>query len=594
MDGKGVGAVGMAALVGATAALGQVTVVEDAANVGLSATHSPEPDGFPGNQERMTGGVAIGDFNRDGLQDIYWVSGGLIPDKLFINNGDGTFSDEALAWGLNELHCGNAASVADYDGDGWPDIYVSSFGSPKNFEGLPGENRLYRNIGGSSFTETVESAGVNYNSPTVANAYGSAWGDIDLDGDLDLMVTAWRTTPLGEDPPMSDGNRLFENNGDGTFTDITDTALDANIYFTRGFQPVFVDMNEDLYPELLVAADFLTSKYYVNNGDNTFTDITAASGTGLDENGMGTAIGDFNRDGLFDWYVSSIYLDTPPAGYDRGNMFYVGQGNDFYIESAEAAGVDDGGWSWGATAMDLDHDGYEEIVVVNGWDSGSGEFLGERAKLFYNNGDMTFTEIALAAGLDSIGLGRCVVQFDAENDGDIDLLITNKLAALEFYRNETGEAASGTSGNWLRILFDTYNNPLMPPDGFNVRVEATTVDGTQHRYMSAAPSYLGTGEQAIHFGLDAATEADLVIRWPRGQVSSMTGVAANQQLTIEAPPLGDVNGDFTVGTADLLDLLSNWGPVVDQVGMAADLNADGVISTSDLLDQLDNWGETSN
>ena len=562
-----------------TVSCGQVTLTDQTASSNIKATYVPAANGIPDMQERMTGGMAVGDFNNDGHQDLYWVSGGTIPDKLFINNGDGTFTDMAAAWQLTALHCGNGASVADFNGDGWLDIYVTSFGPPDVPGGIPGQHRLYRNNGNNTFTNVAESAGVQFSSPLVPGGYGSAWGDYDLDGDLDLFVASWMYA--------ADGNRLYRNNGDETFTDVTVLALGSSIDGVRGFQPAFVDMDGDLYPEILLSADYATSRYYVNNRNGTFTDYTERSGTGMDDYGMGQTVGDFNNDGLLDWYVTSIFLDVPLNGNNPGSMLYLNLGNHRYLETSAIAGTVDGGWGWGTVALDLDHDGWQDILEVNGWcPSKKSQFCDERGKLFYNDGESgTFSEIAFEARFDTTERGRPIVYLDVDRDGDLDVVVGNRDAATEFYRNDTPAI-----GNWLRISFDTSTNPLIAPNGFGTRVTATVGKKLYCRYMSASPSYLATSELTVHFGLGTAPVVDdLLIQWTRGNVTRITNVPVNQHLTISAPVLGDLDGDGSIGILDFLDLLAWWGPVDGPQGLRADLDNNGSVDINDLEQLLASW-----
>ena len=201
---------------------------------GLIASYSP------GNVHGFHGGGAVGDFNRDTFPDVFYPAGGNSPDKLFINNGDGTFTDQAVAWGIDESHRSTAAAVGDYNRDGLLDIYVTSLGPDTGNQ--TGYHKLYRNNGDDTFTDVAVAAGVNQSSATSADGWGAAWGDYDLDGDLDLAVAGWST---------NDGNRLFRNNNDGTFTDVTDSVGLASLAGTNGFAPRFVDMDGDRYPEII-------------------------------------------------------------------------------------------------------------------------------------------------------------------------------------------------------------------------------------------------------------------------------------------------------------------------------------------------------
>lgn len=574
-----------AALVGA-AAHGQVTLTEWTGPSGLTALHQPDGPGIPGAQEWMTGGVGIGDFNADGCMDIFWVGGGDVPDMLFINacDGSGTFTDRAAAWQLTDLHCGNAVAVGDYDADGLTDIYVTSFGVPGSPSNGPGQHRLYRNLGGS-FANVAAAAMVNYSCPAPTNnpaGYGAAFGDYDADGLLDLCVTSWWGT--------AEGCRLYHNEGDGTFEDVTDTALGA-IGVLWGFQPAFVDMDGDGYPELLIAADFITSRYFVNNADGTFTDVTDTSGTGLDENGMGQAVADFDNDGLLDWYVTSIHKDVPQKNdINVGNMLYMAQGGHVFVENSGPSGTNNGGWGWGTIPVDLDQDTWVDILEINGRPDvcgpGGGEWACEQGYLFRNTGNAVFTEIAVASGFDHAAEGRGLAYLDADNDGDLDILATTNAGALTYYRNDTA------GGNWLRIGFDTSANPLLAPDGFGTRVLATVGGQTYVRFVSSGPSYLSTSEPQVHFGLGAAATVDVLrVQWQHGYVSTFTDVAANTQLTIAAPGLGDLDADGVVGIADFLALLAAWGPcAAPPTACPADLDGDGIVGIADFLTLLANWG----
>lgn len=578
-------AVGLAGLgLAAGQVAGQPALSNETAGAGLVATHMADLVAIPAAQEWQTGGLAVEDFNNDGSMDIFWIGGGLTADKLFMNNGAGGFVDLAAAWGIADLHCGNGAAAGDYNGDGWVDLYVTSFGAP-GAEGPPGAHRLYRNDSGTGFTNVAADAGVNYSCPQATNnpsGYGAAFGDYDLDGNLDLCVVSW----WGDselNPGGDDGTRLYHNKGDGTFEDVTDAALGGAVHGIWGFQPAFADMDGDRYPELLISADFETSRYLVNNADGTFTDMTVASGTGLDDNGMGQTVADFANNGKFDWYVTSVYSPTPPPDHP-GNMLYLSQGGHSYIEAAGFAGVLDGRWGWGTIAIDLDHDTWLDILEVNGRDAAP--YANQPARLWRNNGGFFFTEMAAAAGFDHADEGRGIAYLDADNDGDLDVVVSTNAGPLAYYVNQTPDI-----GAWLRIKLDTGNNPTLAPNGFGTRVLATVGGNTYRRIMNSSPSYLATSELRVHFGLGDATVVDtLRFEWAKGYVTEMTDVAVNQQMTVQAPQLGDIDADGAVGVVDLLGLLGGWGPCpAAPAPCLADLDNDGQIGVTDLLVILANW-----
>ena len=466
----------------------------------------------------MMVGAAAGDFNNDGWVDLFAIGGGLQADALFINQGDGTFEDAAQAAGLAELHVGSGAAVGDYNSDGWLDIYVTSFG-PLGFMG-PGQNRLYRNNGDLTFTDVAVEAGVNQTSTEMADGFGASFGDYDLDGDLDLFVAGWRK--------HSQGNRLFRNNGDGTFHDATEAAniVDDGI---RGFVPCFADMDDDRYPELLLVADFGTSRYFVNNGDGAFTEHTNKSNVGQEWSGMGSTTGDFNNDGRLDWYTTAIY-DDEPSGRGDGNKLYYNQGQQKFVEDALFAGVDDGGWGWGAIAVDLNHDGWLDLVETNGWEDLK-PYKDELSKVWLSNGNGTFSEMAVATGFNHVLDGRGLLNFDYDNDGDQDIVITAVNEELRLYRNDL----TGEDTNWLRVLLDTSDTPGLAPNGIGSAITLRVGDQTYYRQMLACSSYLTQSELSAHFGLGVASIVEEVrVEWADGSVTTLTDVEINQTITIEA------------------------------------------------------------
>jgi len=505
------------------------------------------------NLAPMTGGAAVADFNNDGFQDIFFVSSGGTPDRLFINNGDSTFTDRAAQWGLNESHMGIGVSAADYNNDGLVDLYVTSLGLSSNQPEV-GRHRLYRNNGGS-FTNVAAQARVNRTTTVLPDGFGSCWGDYDLDGDLDLFVTSWISG--------TGGNRLFRNNGDGPFTDVT-VAAGAFSSTLRGFSPRFVDMNNDRYPELIVSGDFHTSRYFINNRNGTFTNSTVASGVGLDDNGMGSAVGDFNNDGLPDWYVTSIYTTHPLAGVPgTGNMLYMNQGNHHFLEQSVPAGVNRGGWGWGTVAVDFNHDGLEDIIETNGWhqsnSAGMTEWADDVSHAFVNRGGGLFSDVGPDNGIamhTAQGRAMCAVDFD--NDGDLDVFIVTYNGPTTLFRSEiVSGGVTPPDAHWLRVFLDAHQTPGVAPNGYGAEVRAVIGKDTLHRFISPGSTYLGQSEASAHFGFGSAAVVDrLVVEWPNGRINRRSNLPAAQTLTIRyCPP--DWNGSGDIDSQDCFDFIVN-------------------------------------
>ncbi len=558
------------------------TFVDATEASGLQATHSPSGALIfaPSVIADLIAPVVVGDFNRDGFQDVFVVCSGAAPDKLFMNNGDGTFTDRAAQLGVAVKHMGLSACVGDYDDDGDLDIYVTSCGLDGSLLSK-GKHRLYRNDGETGFTEVAAAAGVQTGSPIMADGLGCAFGDVDLDGDLDLVITGYFIP--------SQGNRLFRNNGNGTFTDATAAAglAPMPIY---GMSPRLCDMDGDRYPELLIAADFHTSRYFANDGDGTFTNLTASSGTGTDDNGMGQTVADFDGDQRLDWFVTSIYGTPTPESPGTGNRHYRNIGPHLYQDVAAASGTLNGSWGWGVSAADLDHGGAVDLVQTAGWFT-VGQYLNKPTRVWMNDGAGHFTDIAASCGLWCTLPGRGLLTFDADNDGDREVLIFASKGPLRFFRNDL--LAPGRRGppdaRWLTIAVDAVGAPDVAPDGIGTLVKVTTGSLTQRRVIDGGTNYGSQDELAAHFGLGAAAAADEVrLQWANGTVTLLRDVRADQRLTVVVGRRCDLTDDGKVDGADLGTVLGAWGPI--DAADPRDLDASGAVDAADLVLLFKAWG----
>lgn len=327
-------------------------------------------------------GVAVGDFNKDGIDDIFMADG--VSNLLLKGNSDGTFINVSKEAGIDTSRSGKGVTFADYDNDGNPDIFIVGFEVP---------NILYRNNGNGTFTDVTANSGVGH------KGFGTSacWADIDKDGYLDLYIVnngdiakVFPTYPWKS--KNAEANILFRNNGNGTFTDITKKSGVGDKGW--GLACGFADYNNDGYPDLAVSNDFGEKVLYKNNGNSTFADVTKKSGVDDIGNGMGVGWGDYNNDGLPDLYFSNMYanarwlFDDPDyelpfigkffrksimarmKNITRGNSLFLNNGDGTFKNVASEAKAWDGEWSWGGIFVDYDADGHQDIFVANGFISG--------------------------------------------------------------------------------------------------------------------------------------------------------------------------------------------------------------------------------
>ena len=493
----------------------------------------------------LGGGAAVGDYDSDGLLDIY-VTNSAGANALYRNNGDGTFTDVAGVAGVDDsMATGYGAGWGDYDNDGDLDLFVANLGTSK----------LFRNNGAGAFTDVTAEARVGDPNPE-HTTMGITWGDYDQDGYIDLLVVR-HLSQADYAPDDFSSNfvtavrplALYHNNGDGTFTNVTSMLGDSSIYPSdvkgASFKPAFLDYDNDGDPDIYVVNDFGQENYpnvlWRNDGPDgtgawTFTDVSAASGADLRMSGMGLAVGDYDNDGDLDFYISncgdSEFLENQGDGTFTNITERTGTGRGHIPENAG----NDLSFGWGAVFVDLDNDGLLDLYYVAGQMDSEPEMNLEHQPnaVFVNNGDGTFFDISALSRGDDPGSGREVAAADFNSDGLVDLFVVN-LGKLD---GTPGIArlfinTSDNTNHWLgiRTIGTTSNR-----DGIGTRITMTAGGVTQIREMGASQGHASHSVVPVHFGLGTATRADVVeIRWPGGTVQILTDVPADQLLTVTEP-----------------------------------------------------------
>ena len=509
--------------------------VDTTASTGIDRVFNTGDSPIPKDEQRMAGGLAAADFDQDGDIDVFVVGGLGNVNSLYRNDGKNVFTEMAAEVNLDVQQWGSGPAFGDIDGDRDLDLFVGAIAGSTS--------RLFRNDAGM-FIDITKSSGL---AITAANTISATFADYDRDGDLDLFLAHW-----GNDP-RPDTQSLWRNDGSGAFTSASEESGLADQLITRSsrndlidysFTGTFSDIDGDHDSDILLTSDFKTSKVFRNNGDATFTDITD-SNIIIDQNGMGSAVGDFDNDGDMDWFVTSIIEQTDQEDDKYGNRLYVNNGLGTFFDDTVGAGLDDGGWGWGACMEDFDNDGDLDIFHVNGWPvtGGGGEddpndYSVDRVRYFENQGDGTFVEAAQAAGLTDRGQGRGVACFDSDRDGDLDLLITNNQGeeSVVFYENQLSGIYEIQLSEVNHYLAIKLTGSGANTHGIGSWIEVRTSAATQVREIRAGNHYVSQNPAEAHFGLGAETTADVKVRWPDGSETNLTGVAADRLLAIEQQP----------------------------------------------------------
>ena len=496
----------------------------------MNIKHGHDPLQYSTMPMMYSAGVAVADYDNDGYLDIYFVSGNDGTNHLYKNQGDGTFIETASEAGIAISGVkGSGPTFADIDGDGWLDLFVGAVDNDPYY--------LFHNNKNGTFTDITVSAGVIITAP---NSVSTTFGDIDNDGDLDMFISHWGNH-LESDKSLEIVWRNDTENGVIKFVDISTEWGMNEIYqaqtlensFDSSFVPSLSDIDNDGDIDLLLASDFGHSKVLRNDG-NKFTRTNIDSLT--DQFGMGSAMADIDNDGDMDWYVTSIHAKAPndqskdlTAGYG-GNRLYINDGEGNFANRAGSKKVGDGGWAWAACLADFNNDGLTDIFHVNGWGQTDIDFMQYQedfSRMYLQQSDGTFIESSVAVKLREVKQGRGVSCNDIDRDGDIDIITSNNNESASFYRNEL------TSGHHYLIVQLEGQQPNSQALGARIQVTSST-GLVQTKELRTDTNFVSMNAVEAHFGFaDNDEPVDIIVTWPNLSVSEFKQVTVDQLISFQ-------------------------------------------------------------
>ena len=530
--------------------LPKIEFIDVAGKAGLTARHVTGPEQSKEYiLESMGSGVALFDYNNDGFLDVFLVNGTTLEgfpkgqeptNHLYENDKDGTFKDVTEKANLVRTGWGHGACVGDFDNDGNDDLFVTYYGP----------NVLYRNQGNGSFVDVTEKAGL-LQKGTRWNT-GCSFLDYDKDGNLDLFVAnyvnfdlkksmaksdekcIWKGIPVycGPQGLPSGANILYHNNGDGTFTDVSAASGITQPSPVYGLGSLVSDFDNDGWPDIYVACDSTANVLYHNEGNGHFTDTALITGTaynkdGKEQGGMGVSAADYDGDGYFDIVKTNFDGDTPTLYHNNGDGTFLD------VTLAAGLGLYTYHVGWGTGFLDIDDDGWKDIFMVNGHTYPEVDqhkldrSYRQPRQIYYNKHNGTFRDISAQSGLaiQDRRNGRGAALGDLDNDGSPEIVINNMNDTPSLLKN------LGEKRNWILIkTIGTKSNR----DGIGARVVVLAGNRTQIDEVRSGGSYLSQNDFRLHFGLGEATKVDRIeVSWPSGRKEFFSDLKANQIAVLE-------------------------------------------------------------